>query len=83
MHLKIDTGMERISGRRSECELLGLKVPEVSIPLRLGHNLAVLVETACRDQQIRNGGYRADRDFAARQLRAIRQTQSDLPPETP
>ena len=76
-------GMERIMGRRETVRLCGVDLPRLSIPIRVGHNLAVLVETACRDQQIRNGGYRADRDFAARQLRAIRQTQSDLPPETP
>ncbi len=67
-----DSGMERISGRRGERELLGLKVPEVSIPLRLGHNLAVLVEAACRDLKLRRGGYRADEDLSHRQLTAIR-----------
>ncbi len=65
-------GMERISGQRGERRLAELSVPTVSIPIRLGHNLAVLVEAACRDHRLRQTGYRADRDFTARQLRAIR-----------
>lgn len=68
----LTTGMERISGQRSERLLGGLNIPTVSIPIRLGHNLAVLVEAACRDHRLREAGYRADRDFTARQLRAIR-----------
>jgi len=69
-----ENGLERLSGRRGERELLGLKVPEVSIPLRLGHNLAVLVEAACRDLKLRRDGYRADEDLSHRQLTAIRRS---------
>lgn len=62
---------ERLEGRRGLCRILDLDLPEISIPIRLGHNLAVLVEAACRDQNLRLSGYRADEDFAARQLKAI------------
>lgn len=62
---------ERLEGKRSNCTILGAELPEISIPIRLGHNLAVLVEAACRDQNLRLNGYRADEDFAARQLQAI------------
>lgn len=71
-------GLERLSGRRGEQPLCGIPVPTVSIPIRLGHNLAVLVEAACRDQRLRSQGYLADRDFAARQLRAIRKTRKSM-----
>lgn len=64
--------LERLEGRRSVFPVLGVDIPEVSIPIRLGHNLAVLVEAACRDLKLRLGGYRADEDFAARQLQAIK-----------
>jgi serine kinase of HPr protein (carbohydrate metabolism regulator) len=66
-----DAGLERLTGRRSERELLGQRVPEISIPIRLGHNLAVLVEAACRDLKLRRRGYRADEDLTHRQLAAI------------
>ena len=66
-----DVGLERLTGRRSERELLGKRIPEISIPIRLGHNLAVLVEAACRDLKLRRRGYRADEDLTHRQLAAI------------
>ncbi|HSW13892.1 MAG TPA: hypothetical protein VLI06_13695 [Solimonas sp.] len=68
------SGLERLSGYRDEREILGLRVPEISIPIRLGHNLAVLVEAACRDLKLRRRGYRADEDFSQRQLDAIRRS---------
>lgn len=67
---------ERLEGRRSICRILDLDLPEISIPIRLGHNLAVLVEAACRDQHLRLGGYRADEDFAKRQLQAIQDSNN-------
>ena len=62
---------ERLEGKRSVCRILGMDLPEISIPIRLGHNLAVLVEAACRDQNLRLNGYRADEDFTSRQHQAI------------
>lgn len=68
------SGLERLSGRRSERLLLGIAVPVVSIPIRLGHNLAVLVEAACRDLELRRAGYHADEDLSRRQLAEIRRS---------
>lgn len=67
-----ETGIERLSGRRSQRTILDVEIEQISIPLRLGHNLAVLVEAACRDFKLRRAGYRADEDMTRRQLRAIR-----------
>lgn len=63
--------LERIEGRRTHQEILGVRIPEISIPIRLGHNLAVLVEAACRDLKLRKQNYRADEDLVSRQLKAI------------
>ena len=71
-----DSGLERLSGRRGHVSILGVEIAEITIPIRLGHNLAVLVETACRDLQLRSGGYRADDDLSTRQAREMaRQAQ--------
>ena len=70
--IAVPPALERLHGRRGQREVLGMAVPEISIPIRLGHNLAVLVEAACRDFKLRQAGYRADEDFAARQLQAIK-----------
>lgn len=68
--------LERLEGRRGNVRLLGVDVPEISIPIRLGHNLAVLVEAACRDLKLRQTGYRADEDFSVRQQQAIHASNS-------
>jgi len=77
------SGMERISGNRGQREILGQALPAISIPIRLGHNLAVLVEAACRDLGLRRKGYRADEDFTRRQLDAIRRAGRKTPRKKP
>lgn len=69
---RVPDALERISGRRQPRKLLGAEVEQITVPIRLGHNLAVLVEAACRDFVQRRRGYRADEDFTRRQLRAIK-----------
>jgi len=63
---------ERLFGRRGVTTLLGISVEEISLPRRVGHNLAVLVEAACRDHGLRRTGYNACDDLIARQAQAVR-----------
>lgn len=72
-----NSGIERLSGRRGTRQVMGIDIAEISIPIRLGHNLAVLVEAACRDLQLRRGGYRADDDLSQRQLTAIQRQRTN------
>jgi len=65
------TAEERLHGRRDSYTVLGVSVPEISLPRRVGHNLAVLVEAACRDHRLRLSGYRADDDLVERQRRRL------------
>lgn len=65
------TADQRLHGRRGSLEVLGAAVPEISLPRRVGHNLAVLVEAACRDLKLRRSGYCADEDLVARQRRRL------------
>lgn len=58
---------ERIDGQRSAYRVFGRDVPEISLPRRVGHNLAVLIEAACRDHRLRRGGYNAADELVARQ----------------
>ncbi|MDB5987694.1 MAG: HPr kinase [Nevskia sp.] len=78
LDLVIDLGVradpsaeERLSGRRGIFTLLDRPIPEISLPRRVGHNLAVLVEAACRDHRLRLAGYRADEVLVERQLRRL------------
>ena len=58
---------DRIWGQRRHCRVAGAEVPEIALPIRVGHNLAVLAEAACRDQLLKRGGYDAAADFVERQ----------------
>jgi len=65
------TAEERLFGRRAQVVMLGVTIAEISLPRRVGHNLAVLVEAACRDHRQRAAGYNACDDLVARQARSI------------
>lgn len=69
---ELEGGAERLLGRRQQRKVLGWSIPEITLPMRLGHNVAVLAEAACRDQKLRNEGYEAPEDFANRLRDAIR-----------
>lgn len=62
---------ERLTGRRTLVNVLAVPVPQISLPRRVGHNLAVLVEAACRDHRHRAAGYNACDDLVARQAQHL------------
>lgn len=62
---------DRLGGSRRTREILDLPIPEITLPVAAGHNLAVLVETACRDHLLRMKGYAADEVFSQRQAAAL------------
>ena len=51
--------------------ILDVPVPERTIPVAPGRNLAVLVEAAVRDYILRSGGYSATRDLVTKQAKAM------------
>lgn len=67
-HLPAD---DRLAGSRSEREILEVMIPQITLPVVAGHNLAVLVEAACRDHILRQQGYAAEQAFAERQSQAM------------
>jgi HPr kinase/phosphorylase len=72
--LRAATARERLQGRRGTRRILGEKVPVLSLPARLGHNLAPLVEAACLDQRLRQEGADAAQALSRRQSRRIKRT---------
>ena len=78
LHLIVDLGVcgavtaeERLGGRRTLREVLGEPIATIALPKHVGHSLAVLVETACRDQRLRRAGYDASADLSERQARLL------------
>jgi HPr kinase/phosphorylase len=59
--------VDRLAGMLGECDVLGVKVPEVPLYVDPVRNLAVLVEAAVRQHLLRRRGYDGGRDLADRQ----------------
>ncbi|TCO80138.1 Hpr(Ser) kinase/phosphatase [Plasticicumulans lactativorans] len=56
----------RLHGARKNRHILDVPIPEITLPIAPGRNLAVLVECAVRDHILRLGGYNADHDLMER-----------------
>ncbi|MES9993459.1 MAG: HPr(Ser) kinase/phosphatase [Candidatus Thiodiazotropha sp.] len=67
--------MDRLEGCHSTRTLLGVEIPQTSLPVAAGRNLAILVETAVRQHMLMLDGYNATQDFIARQQVYIDQDQ--------
>lgn len=65
--------MDRLEGCHSHRTLLGVEVPQTSLPVAAGRNLAILVETAVRQHLLKMDGYNATEDFIERQKNYIDQ----------
>ncbi|WP_295542481.1 HPr(Ser) kinase/phosphatase [uncultured Thiohalocapsa sp.] len=63
--------IDRLRGSLSTRTILGVAVPEITLPVAPGRNLAVLLETAVRNQILRLRGYDAGVDLEDRQARAL------------
>ncbi len=74
-------GIDRLGGPKTMRNILGVNIPEVTMPVAPGRNLAILVEAAVRSQVQRSRGYDAGIDFTERQLRALQGQAPEGDPE--
>ncbi len=65
---------ERLGAPDVQRDVLGVRIPQRTIPVAPGRNLAVLVEAAVRDYILRSGGYNATRELVEKQALALSQT---------
>ncbi|MGE0370412.1 MAG: HPr(Ser) kinase/phosphatase [Gammaproteobacteria bacterium] len=63
--------IDRLQGSRQRQTILDVEVPQVTLPVAPGHNLAVLVEGAVRNHILLLKGYNAAQTFSERQQRMI------------
>ncbi|RJS92250.1 HPr(Ser) kinase/phosphatase [Salinisphaera sp. Q1T1-3] len=68
---------DRLTGARATREILETRIPEICLPVAVGHNLSVLVEAAARDHLLRMQGQHSDEQFAQRQAQAIGRNSCD------
>jgi HPr kinase/phosphorylase len=65
---------DRLRGIHRTRDILGVEVPEVTLPVAPGHNLAVLVECTVQNYILRSKGYDAVKHFEESQRRLLVQT---------
>lgn len=66
-----DAPLDRLRGDSSTREVLGVRVPVISIPVAPGRNLSVLVEVAVRNHILKLKGYDPARAFIERHARHL------------
>ncbi len=67
--------VDRTGLDQSYFEILGLQIPHVTIPVRMGRDLARLVEVAALDQKLKDMGRHSAREFNERLLAALQKNQ--------
>lgn len=63
--------IDRLQGSRQRQTIMDVEVPQLTLPVAPGHNLAVLVEGAVRNHILLLKGYNAAQSFSERQRRMI------------
>lgn len=59
--------IDRLHGMYQTQQIHGVDIPQVTIPIAPGRNISVLIESAVRNQILKNTGYNASNEFIARQ----------------
>ncbi len=71
--------IDRLEGSYNSVNILGLEIPEITLPVAPGRNLAVMVECATRNHILRLSGYNSTDDFMKRQHLMMEKNISDRP----
>jgi len=71
--------IERVGMERQTYEILGLKVPHVTIPVRPGRDIARLIEVAAMDQKLKGLGQNSAVDFNAKLLNLMEPRSTNGP----
>jgi len=74
MKLREIADMERLQAVGQGRTVLGVDIPQITVPVAPGRNLAILVETAVRNHMLKLKGYDAAELFIERQRKAIEET---------
>jgi len=67
--------VDRIGLERESYEILGISVPHITIPVRMGRDLARLVEVAALDQKLKGMGRNSALEFNQRLLDLMQQNR--------
>ena len=68
-----DSGGNRLAGDLSKRQVLDLEIPQITLPVLAGRNLAVIVEAAVRDFMLKMKGFDAAAEFIERHSYLMRE----------
>ena len=66
--------LDRLEGSYCTKKILDTEIPEITLPVAPGRNLAVLLECAARNHSLRMSGYNASQEFMNNQQQIIEQS---------
>lgn len=69
--------IDRLYGMHSIISILNTEIPQVSIPVAPGRNLAILVEAAVKNHLLKTNGYDASNDFTQRHNNFMQRESND------
>ncbi|MEE9492103.1 MAG: HPr(Ser) kinase/phosphatase [Gammaproteobacteria bacterium] len=69
--------IDRFSGSLSNRTILGIEIPEITLPVTPGRNLAVLAEAAARNHTLRLKGYDSTQQFLDRHEQMMKQADNN------
>ena len=58
-----DKNYDRIGAEEATMDILGVHVPCVTVPIKPGRNIPVIIETAARNERLKKMGYYSAREF--------------------
>jgi len=71
-----DVEYDRLGIEDRSYSILGVEIPQMLIPCRPGRNVAVIVETAARNQLLKNQGHHSALEFQERLMKRIQENPS-------
>lgn len=71
-----DTFYDRLGSDNCYTDIMGIKVPTVTIPVKPGRNLAVIIEAATMNLRLKKMGYHPAREL----MRSLGMPEDELPP---
>lgn len=67
--------IDRLEGSYTTQSILDMEIPEITLPVAPGRNLAVLLECAARNHMLRISGYNASETFTERQTAMMKKQE--------
>ena len=65
---------ERVGMETEYCEIMGIKVPSITIPVHPGRNMAIILEIAAMNNKQKKMGYNTAEEFNKRLMGQVSET---------